>query len=93
MLYNDTLFTFITLHPDKVAVWNALTGRCLIKHNNLSKHELTEICLDSRQRKLFVGDADGNIIAINASNGCKMMDFDPHLDKKKKGQPINTLLY
>ena len=34
--------------------------------------------LDTRKRKLFVGDADGNIFTVNIKNGAKMKRFEKH---------------
>lgn len=40
-----------------------------------------------------MGDIEGNIITINASNGALMMKMDTHCNKKKKGCPISKLIY
>ena len=34
--------------------------------------------LDYRQRKLFVGDLDGNIFTVNIKNGVRMKSFEKH---------------
>lgn len=34
--------------------------------------------LDYRQRKLFVGDLDGNIFTVNIKNGVRMKSFQKH---------------
>ena len=56
---------------------------------------MTKICLDFRERKLFVGDSEGELFTVNVNNGARMMDFDQHYisDKKKKGAGITALAY
>jgi len=44
VLYNNTLFSFITLHPDSVKVWDARNGQLISSHRQLSKGELTCCC-------------------------------------------------
>ena len=36
------------------------------------------MCLDSRERKIFCGDAAGNLFTLNGQNGVVMMQFDKH---------------
>jgi len=40
------------------------------------------MCLDSRERKLFVGDSEGDLFTVNVNNGARMMDFDSHITSK-----------
>lgn len=82
IIYNETLFSFITLHPDNVKVWDARTGEIKSAHRDLTTGELTSCCLDDRERKLFLGDTKGNIFSINVRNGAHLRDFKPH----EKGQ-------
>lgn len=78
VLYNSVMLCFITLHPDSVKVWDAKTGKLISVHRELSRAELTVCILDNRQRKLFVGDADGRIFTVNIKNGAKMKKFERH---------------
>jgi hypothetical protein len=78
ILYNETLFSFITLHPDNVKIWDARTGEILSAHRDITEGELTCCCLDDRERKLFVGDTEGNIVSINVRNGARLREFKPH---------------
>jgi len=84
IIYNDTLYSFITLHPDNVKIWDARSGEIVCAHRDLTDGELTACCLDDRERKLFLGDSFGNIFAINVRNGAKLRDFTPHESTKKK---------
>jgi WD40 repeat protein len=59
VIYNDILLSFITLHPDSVKIWDARNGKLVSVHRELSGADLTSCCLDSRERKLFVADAEG----------------------------------
>lgn len=78
VLFNSVILCFITLHPDSVKVWDAKTGKLISVHRELSRSELTVCILDNRQRKLFVGDADGRIFTVNIKNGAKMKKFEKH---------------
>ena len=53
------------------------------------------MCLDFRERKLFVGDSEGELFTVNVNNGYRMMEFDYHYEteKKKKGATITALEY
>ena len=78
VLFNSVMLCFITLHPDSLKVWDAKTGKLISVHRELSRSELTVCILDNRQRKLFVGDADGRIFTVNIKNGAKMKKFERH---------------
>ena len=73
-----TTHTFITAHAKCVKVWDANNGELSCVFRDLSSHEITAICMDSRERKLFVGDSKGKVIAINIKNGAKMKKFTKH---------------
>ena len=55
----------------------------------------TGVCLDFRERKLFVGDSEGELFTVNVNNGYRMMEFDYHYasENKKKGVTITALAY
>jgi WD40 repeat protein len=78
IIYNEVLFAFITLHPDNVKVWDARNGETIAAHRDLTEGELTCCCLDDRERKLFLGDTNGNIISINVRNGARLREFKSH---------------
>ncbi|KAL4445040.1 hypothetical protein ABPG74_018768 [Tetrahymena malaccensis] len=78
VLYNSVLLCLITLHPDCIKVWDIRTGKLQSVYRELSTAELTVCVLDTRKRKLFVGDADGNIFTVNIKNGAKMKKFEKH---------------
>ena len=61
VLYNSTFYTFITAHPKCIKIWDATTGALQSVFRDLTKKEITSICLDNRKRKLFVGDSKGHI--------------------------------
>jgi len=78
VLFNNVLLCLITLHPDCIKVWDIRTGKLQSVYRELSTAELTVCVLDTRKRKLFVGDADGNIFTVNIKNGAKMKRFEKH---------------
>ena len=56
VLYNPVFYTFITAHPTCVKIWDASNGCLQSVYRNISTADITSLCLDQRQRKLFVGD-------------------------------------
>ena len=78
VLFNNVLLCLITLHPDCIKVWDIRTGKLSSVYRELSPSELTVCVLDTRKRKLFVGDAEGNIFTVNIKNGAKMKKFEKH---------------
>ena len=75
VLYNPVFYTFITAHPKCIKIWDATTGALQSVFRDLTHKEITAICLDSRKRKLFVGDSKGRMFSINIKNGAKMKKF------------------
>lgn len=90
VIYNETLFMFITLHSDSVKIWDARNGELKATHRQLTKGEFTGCCLDDRERKLFLGDNLGNIFAVNVRNGAVLKEFISH---KKGAVAKNTKSY
>lgn len=86
VIYNETLFMFVTLHSDSVKIWDARNGELKATHRQLTKGEFTSCCLDDRERKLFLGDNLGNIFAVNVRNGAILKEFIQH----KKGSLAKT---
>ena len=62
---------------------------------DLTKKEITSICLDQRKRKLFVGDSRGHIQSINIKNGARMKKFKKEgpKSKNKDKEDISSLYY
>ena len=78
VLYNPIFYTFITAHPKCIKVWDACTGKLQSVFRELSTKDITWICLDERQRKLFVGNCKGHVFSINIKNGAPMKKFEDH---------------
>eukprot|EP00743_Colponemidia_sp_Colp-15_P010004 GILK01010980.1.p1 GENE.GILK01010980.1~~GILK01010980.1.p1 ORF type:complete len:1243 (+),score=229.20 GILK01010980.1:96-3824(+) len=77
-LYNSVFLTFITAHRREIKLWNAQTGCLQSVFNDLSVGDITAVCMDQRQRKLFVGDSQGGVCCLNLVNGAVMKRFSPH---------------
>jgi hypothetical protein len=69
VLYNPVFYTFITAHPKCIKVWDASNGSLQSVFRDITKSEITCICMDERMRKLFVGDQKGRTRSINIKNG------------------------
>ena len=76
--YNSVFYTFITAHPKCIKVWSAVTGELISVFRELTTREITCICMDNRQRKVFVGDQKGRVFSINIKNGARMKKFKRH---------------
>lgn len=86
-LYNSVFYNFITIHPKTIKVWNAIDGRLVHVFRDLSKGDLTCAAVDSRQRKLYLGDSLGNVVSVNIKNGARIKKFLKHSDE------VTSLLY
>ena len=64
--------SFITVSERNVIVWDALIGSKVVTNENMHENEITAACLDSRKRKMVVGDASGKIYVYNHLNGQQM---------------------
>jgi hypothetical protein len=56
VLYNPVFYTFITAHPKCIKIWDASNGCLQSVFRDITTKDITSICLDKRNRKLFVGD-------------------------------------
>lgn len=59
-------------------MWDGLTGNLSRVYRGLAESDLTAVCLDARQRKLFVGDQQGKIRVYNYVTGAYMKSMSPH---------------
>ena len=81
ILYNPIFYTFITAHPKCVKIWDASTGALKSVFRDLTSKEITTICMDSRQRKLFVGDSRGKTMCVNIKNGAIGKNFNKEKER------------
>ena len=78
VMYNEFFHTIITVHMDRIKIWDACTGKLKQVFKSLMKNEIACVKLDKRKRKLFIGDIEGELISINILNGLRMKSFSPH---------------
>ena len=64
--------SFITISERNVIVWDALIGSKQFVNDNMHHEEITAGVLDSRKRKMVLGDATGAIFVYNHLNGQQM---------------------
>lgn len=86
-LYSPFTMTMLTASREDVKVWDGLTGGLSRVYRGLAESDLTAVCLDSRQRKLFVGDQAGRIRCYNYLTGAYMKSLTPH------GEEIIAMAY
>ncbi|TMW63890.1 hypothetical protein Poli38472_014800 [Pythium oligandrum] len=93
-LYNPTSLSFITAAGKDVKIWDARLGKLLRVYRGLSPFDLTALCLDSRERKLIVGDHEGDIHVFDYLNGSQMKTFAyPDSDNRAHRSEITRLCY
>mmetsp|Transcript_3586 Transcript_3586/g.12606 ORF Transcript_3586/g.12606 Transcript_3586/m.12606 type:complete len:910 (-) Transcript_3586:797-3526(-) len=86
-LYNEVIDSFITAAGCSVRIWDSSTGQLLKSFPDISPYPIISMCLDDRQRKFFIGDAQGNITCHNYINGVLMKSFEAH------GDEVSQLVY
>lgn len=79
--------TFLTASSQAIVIWDALTGRPTRVYDSriCDGHEITSVTLDERGRKIFVGDATGNVRVINLLSGAVMKELDPRASRNPPG--------
>ena len=79
VLYNDTSVTIVAACGGVVKVWDAVTGELRSTYNDLVSEggELSQLCLDDRQRKFLVATHSGRVGVFNFLNGAPMKLADP----------------
>ena len=94
VVYNPVFYTFITCHPKCIKVWDATNGCLQSVFRDITTKDITCMCLDGRNRKLFVGDQRGRIYCVNVKNGAKMKKFKkPEKSKDKEKDDISSMCY
>lgn len=80
VIYNDVFNVFVTAHLDCVKIWDAQTGSLKQVFRDITDSEISSVSFDTRKRKLFIGDVEGNLLLINILNGVQMKYFTKHKD-------------
>ena len=80
-IYSAFTMTILTANKEDVKIWDALTGQLSRVYRGLAESDLTAVCLDSRQRKLFIGDSLGKIRVYNYLTGAYMKSMTPHSEE------------
>ena len=77
--FNATRLTFITVAADNIKVWNALTGMLEREEKNFTAASaITSVCVDDKQRRIYVGCTDGSVYCLNYSSGAIMCRLPVH---------------
>lgn len=93
VLYNPVFYTFITAHPKCIKVWDATNGCLQSVFRDITSRDITCMCLDARNRKLFVGDQRGRTYSVDVKNGVKLKKFKKEKGKEKEKDDIASLIY
>jgi len=76
--YSPFTMTMLTANRQDVKVWDGITGNLSRVYRGLADTDITAVCLDARQRKLFVADQAGKIRCYNYLTGAYMKSLTPH---------------
>jgi len=71
VVYNDTMTAFVAAYGDDVKFWDSSSGK-VVKHFRDIAPSITKVCLDQRERKLYIGTMKGNVAVHNCENGHRM---------------------
>ena len=93
VLYNPVFYTFITAHPRCIKVWDASNGCLQSVFRDITSRDITCMCLDARNRKLFVGDQRGRTYSVDVKNGVKLKKFKKDKSKEREKDDISSLIY
>ena len=80
-IYNNASSTILTAGGTTIKIWDAKTGRLLRIYNNVcegNNSSISAVSLDDGQKKIVVGDTDGNVLVLNYSNGALLRKLYPH---------------
>lgn len=69
VLLNEVSLTILVVVERTIKTWDAIKGTLKRTFSNVSRYELTAICLDNGRRKFFVGDMNGRVACHNLQNG------------------------
>eukprot|EP01083_Nonionella_stella_P103448 295393_1 len=70
--FNSREPAFLSASGRTVKVWRASTGDLMRVFRDITEKEITSFCLDGNQKKMFLGDASGNIGVYSVLNGSLM---------------------
>jgi len=85
--YNSSLDFFFAAAGAHVKVFDSQSGTLRRVFADLVPTEITAICVDQRQLKLFLGDHAGNVVVYNAETGSMIKELQRHEDE------VSCLLY
>ena len=104
--FNQHSGDFVVVTSNDIRVYCGASGQLLKIFSDIqddrSKAEIRSFSLDSRHRKILLGDSDGTMRALNLSNGVKIMTYSNRNDEdfqekraeslsKDKNREINSI--
>ena len=82
--YVEAFQTFVVMTKDSLRVYNGKNGRLQMYLDNIAGDnnkegykELSQMTLDAKHRKLYIGDIDGVIRCFNISTGICLKEISP----------------
>ena len=82
-IYNE----IVTISLQRIKVWNIYTGKVKKIYDDLLNGEILAYTFDSSMKRVYLGDANGQISCFNMSNGDLIKSFSNHQNE------ITNLIY
>ncbi|OQS04526.1 hypothetical protein THRCLA_03248 [Thraustotheca clavata] len=86
-LFNQTTCTVLTTTDRDICIWDAVKGNLVQTFRGLSRTDITNVVLDTHERKFIVTNLSGDIYICNYLNGSLIKNFPKH------AAPISCLEY
>lgn len=84
--FNQYSGNFIVTSNADIKIYSGYSGQLLKIFSDIkdsrSNSDIKSFCFDRRNRKIFLGDADGTVQAFNLSNGVKILTISNREDEK-----------
>ena len=84
VVFNERSLTVFCVSDQSINAWDAVLGTLKHTFQDIASADITALCLDGRRRKIFVGDANGQLLCHNEQNGAILKRFPPFLDTSDK---------
>eukprot|EP00002_Diphylleia_rotans_P007415 TRINITY_DN1695_c0_g1_i1.p1 TRINITY_DN1695_c0_g1~~TRINITY_DN1695_c0_g1_i1.p1 ORF type:complete len:542 (+),score=90.47 TRINITY_DN1695_c0_g1_i1:435-2060(+) len=78
ILFNTSTSQFVAAAGCHIRIWDANSGKLVRSYRNLFPFEISALCFDGKERRIFVADTKGSIKCFHFNNGEFIKDFSAH---------------
>lgn len=76
--YSEICKEIVTISLQRIKVWNIYTGKVKKIYDDLLNGEILAYTFDSSMKRVYLGDANGQVSCFNMSNGDLIKSFSNH---------------